>query len=111
MKERLNDLGKRPIEIISVKRREVRQKPYKSYQIQSERQILKNNNKKNPLTEGEEREKGTKRNLFREIIAEDFPNLQKKLNIQDTKLIEDYYHNEKRSYPKYIITMLSKNND
>ena len=26
---------------------------------------------------------------FREIIAENFPNLEKKLNIQDKKLIED----------------------
>ena len=68
-----------------------------------------NNNKKKPLTEGEEREKGTK-SSFREIIAENFPNLEKKLNIQDTKLIEDS-NNGKRSYPKYIIIMLSKNND
>lgn len=49
---------------------------------------MKKQQQKNPLTEGEEREKGTK-SLFRETISENFPNLDKKLNTQATKLIED----------------------
>ena len=53
--------------------------------------------------EGEEREKGAER-LFKELIAENFPNLQKELNIQvhEAKRTPNYF-NAKWSYPRNYI--------
>ena len=48
---------------------------------------------------GEKREKGTE-SLFNEIIAENFPNLEKELDIQVHKATETpYYLNTKRPSP------------
>ena len=53
------------------------------------------------IPEGEEREKGTKK-LFKEIIAENFPNLGKELGIQvhEANRIPNY-HNTNRPSPRY----------
>lgn len=59
--------------------------------------------------EGEEGEKGAER-LFKELIAENFLNLQKELNIQvhEAKRTPNYL-NAKRPSSRYIILKLSKN--
>ena len=63
------------------------------------------------IPEGEEREKGAER-LFKEIIAENFPNLGKDLDIQvhEAKRIPNYL-NAKRPSPGHIILKLSKFDD
>ena len=63
------------------------------------------------IPEGEEREEGAE-NLFKEIIAENFPNLRRKLAIQfcEARRTHDYF-NAKRPSPGNIILKLSKVDD
>lgn len=60
------------------------------------------------IQEGGKRERGVK-SLVKEIIAENFSNLRKELDIQVHKAnTTPYYLNPKRSSLKYIILKLSK---
>ena len=63
------------------------------------------------IPEGEERAKGAQ-SLFKEIIAENFPNLGKELDTQvhETKRTPNYL-NAKRASSKQFILKLSKFND
>ena len=63
------------------------------------------------IPEGDEREKGAE-NLFKEIIAENFLNLGKKLDVQVHEAKRTYnYFNAKRPSPRHILLELSKVND
>ena len=63
------------------------------------------------IPEGEEKEEGAE-NLFKEIIAENFSNLGRKLDVQvhEARRTHDYF-NAKRPSPRYIIMKLSKIKD
>ena len=63
------------------------------------------------IPEGEDGEKGAE-SLFKEIIAENFPNLRNELDIQvhKTKGTSDYL-NAQRSSPRHIMLKLPKAND
>ena len=63
------------------------------------------------IPEGEEREKGAE-SLFKEIIAENFPNLGKELEIQVNEVNRSpKYINIKRPSPRHIVVKLAKVND
>ena len=50
--------------------------------------------------------------MFKNVIAENFPNLRKELDIQVNETHRTpNYHNAKRSSARYIISKLSKVND
>ena len=63
------------------------------------------------IPEGEEREEGAE-NLFKEIIAENFPNMGRKLDIHvhEARRTHDYF-NAKRPSPQNIMLKLSKVDD
>ena len=62
------------------------------------------------IPEGEERKKGAG-SLFKEIIAENFPNLGKELDLQvHEATVTLNYINAKRPSPRHIIIKLSKVN-
>lgn len=60
---------------------------------------------------GEEKEKGAE-SLFKEIIVENFSNLEKELDkeVHETNRTS-YYLNAERPFPRHIILKLSKVND
>ena len=61
--------------------------------------------------EGEEREKGIK-NLFGEIMAENFPNLKKETDIQEQEAQRVPNNmNQNRPTPRYIIIKMAKVKD
>lgn len=63
------------------------------------------------LPEEEEREKGA-RSVFSKIIAENFPNMGKELNIQIQEANRiPYFLIAKRPSPKYLVMKLSKTDD
>ena len=63
------------------------------------------------IPEGEEREKGAE-NLFKELIAENFPNLGKELEIPVNEINRSpKYINTKRPSPRHIVVKLAKVND
>lgn len=63
------------------------------------------------IPEGEKREKGAER-LFKGIIAENFPNLRKQLDIQVHKANKtSYYLNTKRLSPRNTLLKPLKVND
>ena len=63
------------------------------------------------IQEGEEREKGAE-SLFKEIIAEKFPNLGKELDLQlyEANRTANYI-NAKRPSPRHVIVKLARVND
>ena len=62
------------------------------------------------ILEGEEREKGAE-SLFKEILAENFPNLKDlEIPVQEIKRTH-YYLSAKRPSLRHIILELSKGND
>ena len=63
------------------------------------------------VPKAEEREEGAE-NLFKEIIAENFPNMGRKLDIQvhEARRTHDYF-NAKRPSPQNIMLKLSKVDD
>ena len=63
------------------------------------------------IPEGEEKENGAE-SLFKEIIAENFPNLGKELEIQVKEANRTpNYINAKRSSPMHTVIKLAKVND
>ena len=63
------------------------------------------------IPEGEEREKGTK-SLFKQIIDENFPNLQKELQVQVQEANRTpNYLNGKRPSAQHVILKVLKVND
>ena len=63
------------------------------------------------ITKGGEREKGVE-SLFKEMVAENFPNLGKELNVQihcASRTLN--YLNTKGPSPRHVITKQSKIND
>ena len=63
------------------------------------------------VTEGEEREKGPEK-IFKEIIVENFPNMEKEIaiQVQDAQRVQ-YTINPRRNMPRHIIIKLEKNKD
>ena len=63
------------------------------------------------IPEGEEKEEGAE-NLFKEIIAENFSNLGRKLDVQvhEARRTHDYFNAKRPSSPRHIMK-LSKIND
>ena len=62
------------------------------------------------ILEGDEREKGAK-SLFEEIIAENFPNLGKELELSKEANRTANYINAKRPSPRHILIKLSQANE
>lgn len=61
----------------------------------------------NGVSEGEEREKGAE-NLFTEIIAKNFPNLGRELDIQVSEANRSsYYLNAKRLSERHIVMKIA----
>uniref|UniRef100_A0A9L0SYR7 L1 transposable element RRM domain-containing protein n=1 Tax=Equus caballus TaxID=9796 RepID=A0A9L0SYR7_HORSE len=109
MEERISDLEDRNLEMLQMEEeRELRF--LKNEEILQEicDLIRKSNIRIIGIREGEEREKGAE-SLFKEIIAENFPNLGKELDLQihQNNRIPNYI-NAKRPSPRHIILKLAK---
>ena len=113
VEERISELKDRNLKMIQVEEeRELRfflkmKKFYKNYLIPSEKSTIRIAG----IPEKEERETGVE-SLFKKIIAENFPNLRKELEIQVHEANRTpNYLNAKRPSPRHIILKLSKVND
>ena len=110
MGERINELTDRNLETIRVE--EERELLFFFFNVEIllelSDSIRKGNISVMGVPKGEEREKGSE-GLFKEIMAENFPNPKKKLDIQvhEAKRIPNYL-NAKRPSPRHIILKLVK---
>uniref|UniRef100_A0A9L0SGW0 L1 transposable element RRM domain-containing protein n=1 Tax=Equus caballus TaxID=9796 RepID=A0A9L0SGW0_HORSE len=112
MEERISELEDRNLEMIHMEEeRELRF--FKNEEILQEisNSIRKSNIRIIVIPEGEERKRGLE-SLFKEIIAENFPNLGKELDVQiyETTRTPNCI-NAERSSPRHVILKLSKVND
>ena len=63
------------------------------------------------VTEGEEREKGPEK-IFKEIIVENFPNMEKEIatQVQEAQRVQ-YTINPRRNMPRHIVIKVAKIKD
>uniref|UniRef100_A0A9L0TJ28 L1 transposable element RRM domain-containing protein n=1 Tax=Equus caballus TaxID=9796 RepID=A0A9L0TJ28_HORSE len=112
MEERISNIEDKNKEMLQLEEeRELRLKRSEESLQETSDQIKKCSIRITGIQEGEEKENGAE-SLFREIIAENFPNLRKEMEIHVTEAsISPNSVNVKRPTARYIVVKLKKVND
>ena len=112
MEDRISDLGDRNIEMLQVEEeRELRSVKNEIIPQKVSDSIRKSNIRITGIPEEEEKANEAE-SLFKEIIAKNFPNLGKELELQVKEVNRTpHYINVKRPSLRYILATLAKVND
>ena len=111
MEDRISNLKDRNIEMLQMEERELRLKRNEKVLQEISDSIRKCNIRIIGIPEGEEKEKGAE-SLFKGIIAKNFPNLGKELELQVKGANRTpNYISVKRPSSRHISVELAKNND
>uniref|UniRef100_A0A9L0RFZ9 L1 transposable element RRM domain-containing protein n=1 Tax=Equus caballus TaxID=9796 RepID=A0A9L0RFZ9_HORSE len=112
MEERISNLEDGNIELLQAEEeREARLKRNEETLRELSDKIRRCNVRIIGIPEGEEKEKGAE-NLFKEIMAENFPNLVREMDLQVTEANRSpNFINARRPTPRHIVVKLAKVND
>uniref|UniRef100_A0A9L0TIR5 L1 transposable element RRM domain-containing protein n=1 Tax=Equus caballus TaxID=9796 RepID=A0A9L0TIR5_HORSE len=112
MEERISNLEDGNIEMLQAEEeREVRLKRNEETLRELSDTIRRCNIRIIGIPEGEEKEKGAE-SLFKEIMAENFPNLVREMDLQVTEANRSpNFINARRPTPRHIVVKLAKVND
>mgnify|MGYP002651427864 CR=1 FL=1 len=112
MEDRISNLEDRNIEMLQTEEeRELRLKRNEETLRELSDSIKRCNIRIIGISEGEEKEKGAE-GLFKEIIAENFPNLGREMELHVTEANRSpNFINARRPTPRYIVVKLAKVND
>uniref|UniRef100_A0A9L0SFB0 L1 transposable element RRM domain-containing protein n=1 Tax=Equus caballus TaxID=9796 RepID=A0A9L0SFB0_HORSE len=112
MEERISNLEDGNIELLQAEEeREARLKRNEETLRELSDTIRRCNVRIIGIPEGEEKEKGAE-NLFKEIMAENFPNLVREMDLQVTEANRSpNFINARRPTPRHIVVKLAKVND